>query len=1030
MPRIVFKKSEHPPVELTDAATVGRSEKHSNVVVKDTRLSRAHCRFEKRDDAWAIVDLGSQNGTFLNGRRVQEGAIKPGDIITIGTVDMQFEETGGPGANTVMAGVQSTRASGLDLEQADNAGPEPDSSQSTRTVVAPAALVLLQGSLPDKIHPLTHDPYNIGRKHDNQLCLENDGKSSGYHARIRKDGVDYIIEDLGSTNGVVINGTRITGPVKLTTGMKVVLGSQVFKFQLHGKPNESSGQSAPKLAGTDVRKRLDEARKAERQPDDDVDDVVDAAGIPVGEASEADLRQASQTDMAALTQKVRFSGGGGAVFAIAEILIVLIVAGAVLFAAYTMTTSNSEGGGRGDGSFPAARGGGLLGANSSFDDRDESGFPRGWRYSVSGTDNFSLTEGAKGGQYALLIGRFNASNRISLAVSDAIELKSRGVSVSAFAMNPEFGNDRLGTALVQVWWFAHPRDRDPILVTPIAARTRMQEWTELAGSARAPDRARAFSIAVGISGTPGSVMFDEIAVQADDNARAMMTTQQVSSVTGLSWEFSPEGDIELSGPGGRLLRGGRILLYAAEGREDPLDPMQTLVEPPSLTTSGNEIQGSFLYFDPVAGHDVRLLVNLGGKDAGATFSARLEQTASGDFSKAARFVALNALATPQWVPGELVRFEPDGKYPAAYADDIGVARAERSMFGRLLAADTGTGNLIESPGARAWAGSAVGGRELLLQNSGSLSLTFKPGQGSDELQRNLGLLSAVQPGEDQVDRVNRALKLIADFTYNQSEIAAAAEAIDAASKHYRLRLIELRDGINVPALTRNEQLYRSAMREAIDTADKLRGSASTWDDTQLTLQAELAGGGMNKRSKETARKARAALTQLKQVAEDFSELAEGARESLFMLEIEIEQRDSEPYIVSARDYLQSGQYVQGMLKLQTVVRRYPRCLRGIEAKERLADVADILLKEMDQFNKQGLKNIATDRAVQARDLIRLVQAHLLSVLLTEGQKKWLKNMPFSAETPPSGWLDRESALARRLQALTGRLPAGLPEEEG
>ncbi|MCA8919926.1 MAG: FHA domain-containing protein, partial [Planctomycetes bacterium] len=95
MPRIVFKNNESPAIELTEAVTLGRSASHSNVVVKDNRLSRAHCRFEPREDGWSVVDLESQNGTFLNGRRVRESLVKPGDVITIGACDILFEDVSG-----------------------------------------------------------------------------------------------------------------------------------------------------------------------------------------------------------------------------------------------------------------------------------------------------------------------------------------------------------------------------------------------------------------------------------------------------------------------------------------------------------------------------------------------------------------------------------------------------------------------------------------------------------------------------------------------------------------------------------------------------------------------------------------------------------------------------------------------------------------------------------------------------------------------------------------------------------------------
>ena len=251
MPRIVFKKNEHPALDLTEAVTLGRSANHANVVVQDNRLSRAHCRFEPREDGWAIVDLESQNGTFLNGRRVRESILKVGDVVTIGACDISYEETGGPGANTVMAGVQSTRGTqNLDLADDSIAAPTAEKQDSTRTVVAPAALVLVKGTLLEKIHPITQDPFTIGRKHDNQLCLENDGKASGHHAHIRRDGMNYVLEDLGSTNGSVVNGQKIEGPVVLKPGMKVLLGQQLFKFELQGKDAVSSGRTAPEMAAT------------------------------------------------------------------------------------------------------------------------------------------------------------------------------------------------------------------------------------------------------------------------------------------------------------------------------------------------------------------------------------------------------------------------------------------------------------------------------------------------------------------------------------------------------------------------------------------------------------------------------------------------------------------------------------------------------------------------------------------------------------------------------------------------------------
>ena len=333
MPRIVFKKDEHPPVDLHQAVTLGRSAQHSNVVVKDNRLSRAHCRFEPREDGWAIVDLESQNGTFLNGRRVREASVKTGDVVTIGTADIIFEETGGPGGKTVMQGVHSTRGTqGLDLADDSVAEPTQEKQDSTRTVVAPAALVLTKGTLQDKIHPIAHDVFTFGRKHDNHLCLENDGKASGHHGHIKRDGLDYIIEDLGSTNGIVVNGQKIEDPVVLKNGMKVLLGQQLFRFQLQGRDPVSSGRTAPELAAADIQARLQPPGQAGES--DDLDDMadIDAESQPATIHATPQEQKSfnEEDDIGALTQEIKFKSGGSTLFAIVEILVVIVVLGGVL----------------------------------------------------------------------------------------------------------------------------------------------------------------------------------------------------------------------------------------------------------------------------------------------------------------------------------------------------------------------------------------------------------------------------------------------------------------------------------------------------------------------------------------------------------------------------------------------------------------------------------------------------------------------------------------------------------------------------
>jgi FOG: FHA domain len=68
----------------------------------------------------------------------------------------------------------------------------------------------------------------IGRKNDNLLIL-TDPYVSGYHVRIYVRNTDYIIEDLGSTNGTLLNDEKLDGSQYLNAGDEIKVGSAVFK---------------------------------------------------------------------------------------------------------------------------------------------------------------------------------------------------------------------------------------------------------------------------------------------------------------------------------------------------------------------------------------------------------------------------------------------------------------------------------------------------------------------------------------------------------------------------------------------------------------------------------------------------------------------------------------------------------------------------------------------------------------------------------------------------------------------------------
>jgi pSer/pThr/pTyr-binding forkhead associated (FHA) protein len=61
------------------------------VTVSDPNVSRRHIELRRGERGWRAIDLGSTNGMKVNGRRIDQAQLSPGDRITIGVTDLTFE---------------------------------------------------------------------------------------------------------------------------------------------------------------------------------------------------------------------------------------------------------------------------------------------------------------------------------------------------------------------------------------------------------------------------------------------------------------------------------------------------------------------------------------------------------------------------------------------------------------------------------------------------------------------------------------------------------------------------------------------------------------------------------------------------------------------------------------------------------------------------------------------------------------------------------------------------------------------------
>lgn len=184
-------------IELADDASEIRIGRRPDVELPlpFPSLSGLHARLGRSADGWFIEDLGSTNGTRLNGERLSPGdprPLTPGAQLTLGRVTLVFD-----GAVTPMLGAEGTASIARRLVN-DLFAATPERATPTLSVVSgvPPARALRLLELGRR--------YLAGRVETCDLQLLSDEISREHAAFVRLwDGV--VVHDLGSKNGVLVN---------------------------------------------------------------------------------------------------------------------------------------------------------------------------------------------------------------------------------------------------------------------------------------------------------------------------------------------------------------------------------------------------------------------------------------------------------------------------------------------------------------------------------------------------------------------------------------------------------------------------------------------------------------------------------------------------------------------------------------------------------------------------------------------------------------------------------------------------------
>ena len=221
-PKITVQREGETVLERTlDTFPVTFGRKSENdIVLEEKNVSRKHARIVQKENQYFIEDLKSSGGTKLNGEPVEEKDIHTGDVLQIGAYTIHFDSGDPEDDRTVFESDDATV-----LEE----GTVVDEDR-TKFYEEPEGRLIIEKSDTLEGEYVLEDETTLGRGDESDIVIEDD-RISKTHCKIQLEAEDFILTDLGSSNGTFVNGRKVTEK-KLEQGDRIQIGSNVFIFKM------------------------------------------------------------------------------------------------------------------------------------------------------------------------------------------------------------------------------------------------------------------------------------------------------------------------------------------------------------------------------------------------------------------------------------------------------------------------------------------------------------------------------------------------------------------------------------------------------------------------------------------------------------------------------------------------------------------------------------------------------------------------------------------------------------------------------
>ena len=199
-------------------ASIGRAEENPVGLFGDPSVQQRHAVIERRGADYVIRNLAIQDGTFVNGNRIETVDLRDGDRINIGGYEMLFHLRG--------TSAPAREQASLTVDTVNPAHVATRLAGANAKVEGPSLVDASGQPYPVRAGTVTR----IGRALDNEIVVSHSSVSR-HHASIENSNGVFAVKDLNSQNGTFVGNRRVTEPTPVSDGDAVRFGDAQFTFR-------------------------------------------------------------------------------------------------------------------------------------------------------------------------------------------------------------------------------------------------------------------------------------------------------------------------------------------------------------------------------------------------------------------------------------------------------------------------------------------------------------------------------------------------------------------------------------------------------------------------------------------------------------------------------------------------------------------------------------------------------------------------------------------------------------------------------